>query len=227
MIVEVIDNVEDKPVVRGIDVASLNNEPGATPPGNGLARAGAVSCDDTSPQLSDRQFRVLNVLLTQGLGETLAQVAIRAGVSPRTIYRYMQDREFVTEYRRLCTRELSVHRAAVTKALIKGACTRGPAQPAMAKLYFERLGEPVVEHSENVNHNENNNGAVPWDTFSIGLRRAILAEVDAIAAGEDVKWWVYQLVKQVGPQPMLRPAPQEPKQVTPLDEIELDHPLCD
>src|ERR1700732_740494 len=206
---------EDKPYTRRgtrIDVQGLNSDMLA----DTRQIAPLVSGDGINPQLSVKQIRALNCLLTQGLTETIAEVSARAGVSPRTIYRYMQSSEFMREYRRLCTQELSVHRAAVTKALIKGACTRGPAQPAMAKLYFERLGEPVVEHTENVNTNRRE--GLDIDGFSMSLKRCVVDEIEARERGEDVRHWTYQLVKNVGPQPML---PQATRNVTPLEEVEL------
>jgi hypothetical protein len=233
MIPEIVDTIIDAPQHQhGIDVESLNR---LDPPPRGHAGGLATSADcrraaenDSSSKLSVKQLRVLNALLGKGLTETIAQVAERAGVSPRTIYRYMIDHDFITTYRELCKRELSVYRGEVTKALIKGACTRGPAQPAMQKLYYERLGEPVVEHEDIRTHSDSDNTSDYLMQLSIGLRRAILDEVDAIGRGEDVTFYTYQLVKNVGPQQMLRPAaPAPPKQATPLDEIELKHSPCD
>jgi hypothetical protein len=214
----IADTIEDKPRVA-IDVEALNN---IGVPGNGAGTSPAVSVDDSNPALSARMFKALNALLSQGLTETIREVAARGGVSPRTLYRYMQDPDFMTEYRRLCAQELSVYRAAVTKALIKGATRPGNGQPAMQRLYWERIGEPVVDHSENTNHNHNHNGDIDLDKVPMPLeaRRHIVEIIEAcMGKGELPPCCLPHARLMPHREPELLPGPA--RNVTPLEEVEL------
>ena len=88
----------------------------------------------------------MECLTSRGLDETLADVAERAMVTRRTLYRYLRDESFVAEFRKRIEGELGAARSKVAGALILGASTPGPGQAAMQKLYWQRLGELVDRH---------------------------------------------------------------------------------
>lgn len=211
---------------NSIDVQGLNEGAG-NGSGNGREMTPLASKASTIPILSPRRLKALNCLLSKADKETMAECAARAGCSARTLFSYMADTTFYNEYRRLCNELYKASHIEVTKAHIKGCLRHGPAQAQLIKLYYDRVGDPIVEHSENVNTNR----ADPFniDDLSIGIKRAVVDELDAVARGEDVRYWTYQLVKGVGPQPMLPQATRNVTPITPLDEVELrqDAPSCD
>lgn len=97
--------------------------------------------DATDDSLSPKQVVALECLLTQTVDETLESVAARAGVSRTTLYRYLQDETFNTEFRSRVSAEFKRRRALVAKALMEGAIANGPGQAAMQKLYWQMLNE--------------------------------------------------------------------------------------
>jgi hypothetical protein len=100
-----------------------------------------VSETVTKANLSDQQIRAMECLISREPEETLAQVAARAGVSVRSLYRYMKEPGWMAEYRGRIELELGGQRGRVASALIRGATTPGPGQAAMQKIYWQRLGE--------------------------------------------------------------------------------------
>ena len=101
----------------------------------------------TSADLSPRQVQAAVALASRQIGETLADVAERAGVTPRTLYRYLQSEDFIVEFRKRVEDELGSERAKVAGALVRGACWPGAGQAAMQKIYWQRLGE-LIEKGE-------------------------------------------------------------------------------
>jgi hypothetical protein len=97
----------------------------------------------TGADLSSRELVAIESLVARGAKETLADVAERAGVTVRTLYRYMQQDAFVGELRKRIEDELGGARARVAAALIKGAIMPGKGQAAMQKIYWQRLGELI------------------------------------------------------------------------------------
>ena len=102
---------------------------------------GAASQGVTPPRVSLSQLAALEALIGRRDGETLEGVAGRAGVTRRTLHRYLQKPDFVGEYRRLIEAELGGARAKVAAALVRGAVTPGHGQAAMQRIYWQRLGE--------------------------------------------------------------------------------------
>ena len=101
----------------------------------------------TGADLSPQQLLAIESLVARGATETLADVAKRANVTPRTLYRYLQNAEFVNEFRKRVEGELGAYRAKVAAALVRGAITAGPGQAAMQRIFWQRLGE-LVEKQE-------------------------------------------------------------------------------
>lgn len=97
--------------------------------------------DETYGTLSASQVKALEALVSQGIDETLEAVAARGGVSRVTLWRYLQDPEFIAAYRQRVEDEMGSQRARVARALIEGACTPGQGQASMQRIYWQRLGE--------------------------------------------------------------------------------------
>lgn len=97
--------------------------------------------------LTLKQARALEALVEWGAEQTMEDVARAAGVSRRTLYRFLSDPVFLRFYRHRVELELGAHRGRVGAALVKGATTRGPGQAAMQKLHWQRLGELVEAKS--------------------------------------------------------------------------------
>ena len=119
----------------------------------------------TSGDLSARAVKAAATLASRRIHETLADVAERAGVTPRTLYRYMQKPAFVTEFRKRVEDELGTERGKVAAALVKGACNPGQGQAAMQKIYWQRLGE-LIEKGE-----ISGPGGGPIETSTIDLSK--------------------------------------------------------
>ena len=96
---------------------------------------------DPETNLTHRESKAIECLLTREPEETLAQVAERAGVKVRVLYRYMRDADFKKAYKERVELEMGGHRSRVANALVKGAVKDGPGQAAMQKIYWQRLGE--------------------------------------------------------------------------------------
>lgn len=102
-----------------------------------------VSESVTGADLSPQQLVAVESLVARGADETLADVARRARVTPRTLYRYLQGADFVHEFRKRVEDELGAYRAKVASALVRGAISVGPGQAAMQRIFWQRLGELV------------------------------------------------------------------------------------
>lgn len=96
---------------------------------------------DTESTLSLKQTRALEALMTRESEESIEAVALRAGVSRRTMHRYLVDPVFLAAYRNRVELELGAYRGRVAAALVKGATTPGSGQASMQKIYWQRLGE--------------------------------------------------------------------------------------
>ena len=103
----------------------------------------------TSVDLNLQQLQAVEALVSREISETLDQVAERAGVTRMTLYRYLQQPEFVAEFRKRVEDELGAHRARVAAALVEGATSASQGQASMQRIYWQRLGELVErrEHS--------------------------------------------------------------------------------
>jgi putative insertion element HTH domain-containing protein len=102
---------------------------------------------DTESTLTLRQIRTLECLMDRRSEESLEDVAVRAGVSRRTMHRYLVDPVFLNAYRERVELELGAHRGRVAAALVKGAINPGPGQASMQKIYWQRLGELIDARS--------------------------------------------------------------------------------
>jgi AcrR family transcriptional regulator len=98
---------------------------------------------DTESALSPKQARALEALMERGAEQTMEDVARAAGVSRRTLYRYLCDPAFLKVFRERVELEMGANRQRVAAALVKGATTPGPGQAAMQKIYWQRLGELI------------------------------------------------------------------------------------
>jgi len=96
---------------------------------------------DSISTLTPRQIVALECLMTRTEDETIEQVASRAGVSRRTMHRYLRDASFHAEYRSRVIMEIGSQRGRMALALVKGGTTPGPGQAAMQKIYWTMLGE--------------------------------------------------------------------------------------
>jgi AcrR family transcriptional regulator len=104
-------------------------------------RTSAMAQNDSISKLAPRQIVALECLMTRTEDETLEQVASRAGVSRRTMHRYLRDASFHAEYRSRVIMEIGSQRGRMASALVKGGTTPGPGQAAMQKIYWTMLGE--------------------------------------------------------------------------------------
>ena len=95
----------------------------------------------TIPALTPRQIMALECLLDRLPEETLGDVAERAGVSLRTLHRYMREEAFSNEYRLSIAIELASSRGKMAQALIRGGIKPGSGQAAMQKLYWQLIGD--------------------------------------------------------------------------------------
>ena len=102
---------------------------------------------DTETTLSPKQVRALECLMERGPGQTMEDVAKAAGVSRRTLYRYLEDVVFVKAFRDRVQIELGAHRQRVAAALVSGAVTPGKGQASMQRIYWQKLGEFVDARS--------------------------------------------------------------------------------
>lgn len=102
-----------------------------------------MSQTDTESALTLKQARALEALMERGPEQTMEDVARAAGVSRRSLYRYLDDPVFLKAYRDRVELELGAHRGRVADALVKGAITPGPGQASMQKIYWQRLGELI------------------------------------------------------------------------------------
>ena len=98
---------------------------------------------DSESDLTLRQARALECLMGREPEETIEDVASRAGVSRRTMHRYLVDPAFLRAYRERVELELGAQRGRVAAALVKGATTPGSGQAGMQKIYWQRLGELI------------------------------------------------------------------------------------
>lgn len=80
--------------------------------------------------MTQKQKAVLQCLLTSN---TRAEAAERAGVDPKTIYRYFQDEEFITEYKRRLDE------------LISDAVRQGQQSISPALSILRELGEDIEQ----------------------------------------------------------------------------------
>jgi transcriptional regulator with XRE-family HTH domain len=209
---------------NGIAVEELNSDTLTDTRETGIGTALAATDRDTV-KFTANQVRALQALLSQEVKESLASVAARAGVSRNTIWRYMKDETFASEYRRLTLLEVKAQYAPLMRAIMRGAQERGPGQPALARILLEKIGDPVIDHSDNVNRNRQDGIDLDGGNIPINVKRHVCEIFDAIASGEDMSNWVFTVEKLVTPRLGLKLGPTAPRNVTPatpLDEVELN-----
>lgn|SRR6185312_2722579 len=97
--------------------------------------------NDSISSPTPRQVVALECLMTRTEDETIEQVASRAGVSRRTMHRYLRDASFHAEYKSRVIMEIGSQRGRMASALVKGGTSPGPGQAAMQKIYWTMLGE--------------------------------------------------------------------------------------
>jgi hypothetical protein len=95
----------------------------------------------TNSGLTPRQQKALECLINRLPEETLADVSNHAGVSLRTLHRYMREKNFSDEFRLSIAIELASSRGKMAAALIRGGLKPGPGQAAMQKLYWQLIGD--------------------------------------------------------------------------------------
>lgn len=95
-------------------------------------------------KLSAAQRSMIDALVTRRPDETLADIAVRMGVHPRTLHRNMKEDIFRIEYQLRLHSEFYSARGKVAQALILGACTPGPGQAAMQKIFWEMTGDLIA-----------------------------------------------------------------------------------
>jgi hypothetical protein len=148
--------------------------------------AGAVS----PKRLTTGKLRALKALISQGPKDTMSTIADKAGVSVRTLHRYMVDTDFRNELRERSKDLLEANRAAISAALVRAAKSPGASQTPAIKLYFQLLGDLV-------NRNEVSGpdggtirveGNLDVALLSGPVRQLILVEIDGgtgyLTAGE-------------------------------------------
>lgn len=100
-------------------------------------------------KLSSRQLIAIEALISREPGENLTSVAERAGITLRSLQRYMLERDFDAEYRRAVFAKLRSARGLMASSLIEAASTLGtPGQAGMQKIYWELIGDKEVEKAE-------------------------------------------------------------------------------
>jgi transcriptional regulator with XRE-family HTH domain len=219
-----IADIEPEYKVRrnGIDVQGLNSDGLMdTRETTGIGQLDATDRDRL--KLSANQHRAMKALLSQEVKESLASVAARAGVSRNTIWRYMKDETFAREYRRITLLEVKAGYAPLMKAIMRGAMERGPGQAALARVILEKIGDPVIDHSEHTNRQPQFD--IDDLQIPIDVKRAIVAHMEEI----ETLLAPYRPGAAVPspplPPPMLKLGP--PRNVTPLEEVELHPAPCD
>lgn len=143
---------------------------------------------DPETNLTHRESKAIECLLTREPEETLAEVAERAGVKVRVLYRYMRDADFKKAYKERVELEMGGHRSRVANALIRGAVKDGPGQAAMQKIYWQRLGE----FNERVELTGANGGPVE-------TRNHVKVDVSELSVEEKVA--MVELIEKLGIKP--------------------------
>lgn len=106
-----------------------------------LKGQGTMAQTDTESRLAPRQLSALEALMNREPDETLEDCGKRAGVSRRTMHRYLRDSDFNAELRARVTIEFAGQRGRMAQALVKGGTVSGPGQASMQKIFWTMLGE--------------------------------------------------------------------------------------
>lgn len=138
-----------------------SNESGGALPSN------SPLLDFTKLPIKRRFAIITQALESRELGESLSDVAARAGVSRQTLHRYMSDREFLEYYNSEIASELQSSRKRTIKTLIEGANTSGAGQPALMKMLFTMTGDYREKVDVNVDVNSQ---PVPLDTLPLSVK---------------------------------------------------------
>jgi hypothetical protein len=135
----------------------------------------------TKSDLTPRQQKTLECLLDRLPDETLGDVANRAGVSLRTLHRYMLEKSFSEEFKLSIAIELGSSRGKMAQALIRGGIKPGSGQAAMQKLYWQLIGD-VKELLEITGPDggpvEIQASTIPVDALSFPVKSLILFELE-------------------------------------------------
>lgn len=92
-------------------------------------------------QLDAKRIKVLHALLSARPQDTNEDIARTIGLSPSTVYRFLQEDRFLAEYKKRVLSMAELFRGSVMKALIEGAVRPGPGQSSLQRIYWEIVGE--------------------------------------------------------------------------------------
>lgn len=130
---------------------------------------------DSKRELSTTQERALHALVTRQPEEKMESVAERAGVSRRTLYRYLEDDIFYRKFQNELRMLFRGARFTVANALLDSA-TRG--NPQNQKLYWQLTGLLSERLDVNVDPTKNNPSVetvmIDPETLTPEMRAALL-----------------------------------------------------
>lgn len=141
------------------------HEPGAVTPAQG---EDGEESEETSP-LSPSQLLAIECLVSREPGESMEDVATRAKLSRRTLYRYLKEPAFADEYRQRLALTASTDRGRMLRALVEAGLKPGPGQAACQRLFWQLQGDvrdlvslevsgpeggPVQVETEQTNHGQ-------------------------------------------------------------------------
>lgn len=137
--------------------------------------------NNSSDNLSSRQLVALEAMMTRAEGENLESVAARAGITVRSLHRYLIDPDFDRAFRKRVKAEIGSHRKRVSKALIDGATKPGTGQASMQKLFWQLIGDftdSLEISGPDGGPIQIENMPIPIDDFSLEDKRAIIEIIE-------------------------------------------------
>lgn len=128
------------------------------------------SDSETNFRLTPRHRKALQALMSQRVGETMEELAERAGVSRASIYRYLQAPEFKAEFDRRVSEQLNRHKPSVLGTLVKGATNPKHKQHAqLQSLYWRLTGDLQRESNVRVQGEIDLNHVPVLDVSSLSI----------------------------------------------------------
>jgi AcrR family transcriptional regulator len=132
------DTAENSPGEIVPPPSPLDREPTAP----GAHEDGGVTPEDEAQEgLSPSQLVAVECLVSREPGESMEDVATRARVSRRTLYRYLRDPAFAAEYRQRLALTASTDRGRMLRALVEAGLKPGPGQAACQRLFWQLQGD--------------------------------------------------------------------------------------